>query len=203
MGVEIIRRPRSPRFNADGVAAMIKALVPGYIISRTGRGVDMHGKAFRAYSKRYLRVLRAMGEDTGVDLRLTGGMINSVKARGIEKRATGVTIYIAPDTGTSPVVRPPSTAQELSRTNALRGGGTAPAEGTFAGPLRRGANTKLGKALTPRRVSTGERGPIHSELAYWIHHGTKKMPARKFMGLTEEQTKSLFDEIEKVCWVWR
>lgn len=202
MGVEIRRRPRMPRFDGRVAAALIKSLVPAWILKRANRGISADDVPFHPYSERHLAFLAAMAEDTKVDLRLTGGLLNSVKARNVEIEGTRLVVTIAPDTGTSPRVTPPSLTKELAKTNAQRGG-TSTTEGTLSGPLRRGASTKLGQALTPRMIKTGERGPAHNELAHWIHYGTKRMPARRFLALTEREEKELRAEIEKVCFTWR
>jgi hypothetical protein len=106
MGVTITRRGRPPRFDANRIATIIKGVVPGMILERTNRGVDINGQQFAAYSRRYRNRLRRMGEDPKVDLRLSGGLLNSVKARGATLRADSVEVTIAPDTGTSPVWAP-------------------------------------------------------------------------------------------------
>jgi hypothetical protein len=207
MGVKITRRGGPggnggpPKFNARGVAALIKTIVPGDIIDRTGKGIDMNGKQFEQYSRRYQNLLRRMGETILVDLRQSGGLINSIKARKVEITATKVSITVAPDTGTSPQFVAPSTRGELAKANPERGRGMFGEAGGYSGPLRRGASTKLAKALTPRKIKTEGRSPPHSELGYWLHHGTPTMKARPFMGLTPEQTKSLFDEIRKIMWL--
>jgi hypothetical protein len=103
MGIEITKRGRMPKFNAEGIAREIQRFAPGAIIERTGRGLDLKGKPFAAYSPRYRNRLKRMGEDPKVDLRLSGGLLNSVKARDALLRADSVEVTIAPDTGTSPV----------------------------------------------------------------------------------------------------
>lgn len=202
MGVEIRRRPRMPRFNGRVAAALIKSLVPGWILARTDRGISADDVPFRAYSKRHLKNLRAMGEDTKVDLRLTGGLLNSVKARNVEVQGSKLIVTIAPDAGTSERVVPPSLTRELAKTNTQRGG-TSTTEGTLSGPLRRGASTKLGQALTPRMIKTGKRGPPHNVLARWLHFGAGRIPARRFLALTQREAKELLAEIAKVCFTWR
>lgn len=164
-GITVTKRPKIPRFNGTGVAALIKALVPGGIVERTGRGIDMHGRQFAAYSRRYLRQLQRMGEDPKVDLRLSGGLMNSIKARGVDITDNRVVVTVAPDTGTSPVWK------------AKAGG----------------------KKSRSSRVQ-GKQSPQHNILAHYLHYGTAKIKARPFLGLTPEQTKSLFDAIRKIMW---
>lgn len=103
MGVDIVYRGRMPKFNARGIAALIKATVPGAILKRVDKGTDLENKQFAQYSRRYIETLQRMGEDTKVDLRLSGGLMNSVKARETIIRDDSVEVVVAPDTGTSPV----------------------------------------------------------------------------------------------------
>lgn len=207
-GITVTRRrqgggpPGPPRFNGPGVAALIKALVPGGIVERTGRGIDMHGRQFAAYSRRYLRQLRRMGEDPKVDLRLSGGLMNSIKARGADITDNRVVVTVAPDTGTSPQYRAPSERRALRQAGLV--------EGRFGQQaVYRTLTRKEGKALQKslayeqagaRRIDTGRRGPQHNILAHYLHYGTAKIKARPFLGLTPEQTKSLFDAIRKIMW---
>lgn len=100
MGVTTKTTGEPPRWNGAKVAKVIAALVPGMIIRRTGQGIDRTGSPFAPYSKSYREALAAGGESQAVDLRLTGGLMNSVKVRSDRD----VTVTIAPDTGTSPAV---------------------------------------------------------------------------------------------------
>jgi hypothetical protein len=108
MGIEITKRGRMPTFNAANIAREIQRFAPGAIIERTMRGLDLKGQPFAGYSARYRRQLKRMGEDPKVDLRMSGGLLNSVKARDATLRADSVEVVIAPDTGTSPQYRAPS-----------------------------------------------------------------------------------------------
>ena len=101
-----------------------------------------------------------MGEDQSEDLRLTGGLMNSVKVREKRITAAGVEVVIAPDTGTSPQV--------------------------VASTYRSGQRKGQGKAKR-----TGQQGPPHNVLGYWLHHGTPHMRARPFMGLSPDQQAEL------------
>jgi phage gpG-like protein len=103
MGVTITKRGQPPRFNGDGVARLIKGLVPGEILRRTDQGIGSDGKPFAPYRPRYRKHLSDLGEDLKVDLRVSGGLMNSIKARGATIGADYVEVIIAPDTGTSPV----------------------------------------------------------------------------------------------------
>jgi len=192
MGITTKRSGTPVKFDAVKAAKVISAFVPGAILLRTAQGKSTTGNAFAAYSDSYRRTLRAMGEDQKVDLRLTGGLLNSVKVRDTVTAADYVKVTIAPDNGTSPEVRAPS------QTRAMRKAGLV--EGRFGETkiyktLRRGEAKKLAKDLEyetgARMIKTGERGPPHNVLGYWIHHGIG-MPARPFMGLTKEQEAELY-----------
>ena len=103
MPIEVKRTGTVPRFNAAKAAQIIRAYVPGAILRRTDRGVSSTGAPFAPYSKSYREKLIAGSEDTKVDLRLTGGLMNSIKGV-VTTTATQVAVTFAPDTGTSPQV---------------------------------------------------------------------------------------------------
>lgn len=151
MGITTKRSGPPVRFDADKAIRLISGYVPGAILRRTAQGVDANGKPFAPYTASYRATLGKMGEDVSEDLRLTGGLMNSVKVREKRVTAAGVEVVIAPDTGTSPQVSP-----------------------------------RNGKAHR-----TGDRGPPHNVLGYWLHHGTPHMRARPFMGLSPEQQTEL------------
>lgn len=151
MGITTRRTGTPVKFDAEKAARVIGAFVPGAILLRTGKGISSTGQAFASYSNKYRERLATMSEDQKIDIRLTGGLMNSVKVREKRISANGVEVVVAPDTGTSPQVTP-----------------------------------RNGKAHR-----TGERGPPHNVVGYWIHHGTATMPARPFMGLTREQEAEL------------
>lgn len=151
MGITTKRSGTPVKFDAEKAAKVIGGFVPGAILRRTDKGISSTGQAFASYSHSYRERLAAMSEDQKIDLRLTGGLMNSVKVREKRISANGVEVVVAPDTGTSPQVTP-----------------------------------RNGKAHR-----TGERGPPHNVLGYWIHHGTATMKARPFMGMTREQEREL------------
>ncbi|MGB1373628.1 MAG: hypothetical protein ACPG6R_10940 [Aequoribacter sp.] len=51
------------------------------VVRRTRAGLDTKGRRFKPYSKAYLKELAARGEELGVDLWRTGGMLGSVNER--------------------------------------------------------------------------------------------------------------------------
>lgn len=169
MGIKITRRGGSggggpPRFNPEAIAKVIAGLVPGMILRRTEKGLDANGQQFAPYSARYRKHLRDLGEDPKVDLRVSGGLMNSIKARSIEILKDAVRVVVAPDAGTSPVwTKRKDKAGRASRT-------------------------------------IGKQSPPHNIVGYWLHHGTPKMRARPFMGLTAEQWRTLRAAIAKVMW---
>lgn len=202
MGVTITKRGQPPRFNGDGVARLIKGLVPGEILRRTDKGIGSDGKPFAPYSPRYRKHLAELGEDPKVDLRVSGGLMNSIKPRSATIGADYVEVVIAPDTGTSPVWRPVTTSNEIRKTFTGRGRGAFGEMGGYSGPLRRGDDRRLTQRL--RRAGTmertGKQGPPHNVVGYWLHYGTPKMRARPFMGLTSEQMGRLWQMIGKILW---
>jgi hypothetical protein len=151
VGVERRRSGDPVRIDLERAVKIIRAYVPGAIIRRTGQGLDVEGRQFAPYSDSYHHALVEMAEDTSVDLRLTGGLINSIKVRSVEQSTSSCEVTIAPDTGTSPAVH----------------------------------------AANGRAKRSGRRGPPHNVLGWWLHHGTDRMPARPFMGLTPEQRAEL------------
>lgn len=151
MGITTKRSGPPVKFDAAKAIRLIAGYVPGAIVRRTAQGLDTHGQPFAPYTPRYRQTLAKMGEDQSEDLRLTGGLMNSVKVREKRVTAAGVEVVIAPDTGTSPQV--------------VASGG--------------------------RAKRTGQQGPPHNVLGYWIHHGTATTPARPFMGLTPDQEREL------------
>lgn len=106
MGITTKRSGTPVKFDAVKAAKVISAFVPGAILLRTAQGKSTTGNAFAAYSDSYRKTLRAMGEDQKVDLRLTGGLLNSVKVRDTVTAADYVQVTIAPDNGTSAQVVP-------------------------------------------------------------------------------------------------
>jgi hypothetical protein len=104
MGVTIRRTGKPYKFDAVKVEKLIKAYVPGAIIRRTDKGISSTGSIFAPYSPEYVDALRRGGESTAVDLRLTGGLINSIKVVSIDVSANSLRFVIAPDAGTSPSV---------------------------------------------------------------------------------------------------
>jgi hypothetical protein len=119
MGVTIRRTGKPYKFDASKVEKVIKAFVPGAIIRRTSKGISSTGSSFAPYRESYQQALRRGGEDQAVDLRMTGGLINSIKVVSIDVSANSLRFVIAPDAGTSPSV-------SLAGGRAKRTGGRSP-----------------------------------------------------------------------------
>lgn len=194
MGITIKKSGRPPRFNAEGIAREIKRFAPGAVVERVGRGLDIFGRPFAAYSRRYRNFLKRGGEDQKVDLRLTGGLMNSIKARDALLRADYVEVTIAPDTGTSPVWVPKSGGQQRYN-RAMRRFEKAAAAGDYSSHL---AGRQAAKAYRMQRTS--KQSPQHNVVGYWLHNGTTTAPARPWMGLDPKQEAYLREMIARIMW---
>jgi len=118
MSVTVTKRGQH-KVNADRMVDILKTEAVSRIIRRTGSGVGAYDKPFAGYSSGYLRALLEGGEDTRVDLRLTGGLLNSVRVIRVERISRNVTrVVIAPDAGTSPAV---SLAEGRAKRTSRRG----------------------------------------------------------------------------------
>jgi len=191
-----------PKFNAQGIAREIQRFAPGAIVERVGRGLDVKGQPFAGYSARYRRQLKRMGEDPKVDLRLSGGLMNSVKARDATLRADSVEVVIAPDTGTSPQYRAPSERRAYRQASLAEG---RFAERGVARTLTKAEGRAFAKSLKyetagARRIDTGRRSPPHNIVGYWLHFGTPTMRARPWMGLDPKQEAYLLKRIAEIMW---
>ena len=147
MGITTKTSGEPPRWNGAKVAKVIAALVPGMIIRRTGQGIDRNGKKFQGYSRAYRKALAAGGESQAVDLRLTGGLMNSIKVRSSTHSDTEATVTVAPDTGTSPAVT-------LADGRAKRTGRRGPPHNVLAYWIETGTGTAPARpflGLTPEQ----------------------------------------------------
>jgi len=99
-----VTRSGAMKVDIERLIETLKVEAVARILRRTAGGTDMHDRPFKGYSAGYLKALGEGGEDSRVDLRLTGGLLNSVKVVRVERRGNTTTIVIAPDTGTSPAV---------------------------------------------------------------------------------------------------
>lgn len=106
MGITTKRTGTPVKWDGEKAAKLIAGYVPGAIIRRTGQGIGSDGNPLAPYTAAYRATLAAMGEDPAVDLRLTGGLLNSIKVRSKAHTDRDATVVVAPDTGTSPAVYP-------------------------------------------------------------------------------------------------
>lgn len=167
VGVEVIHKGERARVDVLAIAKGIAAFLPGLIIDRVDAGLDIHDKAFAPYSPSYRAALQMAGEDTKVDLRLTGGLINSVKVRRIVRKSDGVVVvHVGPDSGTSP--RVPLAPPWVS--------GDADARAAWM-------------AHPPKR--SGRRGPQHNAVGAYLHKGTATMRPRPWLGLSPRDLADL------------
>lgn len=194
MGITIRKSGRPPKFNAQGIAREIQRFAPGAIVRRTEQGLDINGRPFAPYSRRYRNFLRRGGEAQNVDLRLTGGLLNSVKARDALLGADRVEVTIAPDTGTSPVWVPKAGGKKRYN-RAMRRFEKAAAAGDYSSHL---AGRQASKAYRMQRTS--KQSPPHNMVGYWLHFGTSTIKPRPWMGLDLKQAAYLREMIAKVMW---
>lgn len=88
MGVKIIKSPKKYKFDTLKVNIALREAAMDYrseTIERTKKGLDIHNKSFKPYSKRYAKAKalgklpRSSGKKTDiVDLELSGDMLNSI-----------------------------------------------------------------------------------------------------------------------------
>ena len=108
MGMKRTSAPLTPlKFDMDKAVKIVKGFVIGAVLKRVDEGRDIYGVPFVPYSAAYVNKLRKMGEDTKVDLRVTSGLMNSIKVRDVVKDEDSARIIIAPDAGTSRSRNPP------------------------------------------------------------------------------------------------
>lgn len=152
------------------VAPTIGTAIVGHILERVGEGLDIKGKPFKAYSLRYRRFLAAAGESDLVDLRLTGGMLNSLAVRSIRIEEVSATIIVGPGTGTSKRVR-------AVRGRTTRKGRIIP--GRLTGTPSKGSAKSLG------------RSPAHNVLGAILQRD------RPWLGLSPDGRKAIARLIER------
>lgn len=105
----------------EAIAKVCAARIPGLVLDRVARGLDVDDKPFAPYSASYRETLGKMGESpSAVDLRLTGGLLNSVRLTRTEKGKDWVTLVFAPDAGASPQVRAPSRGKPRAKRTGRR-----------------------------------------------------------------------------------
>lgn len=85
-------------------ADVVSALAIGEVKRAVAEGRDREGRPLQPYSASYQKSLAEAGEDTRVDLRVTGGLMGSIGERYRVERGDTLVIGIGPDSGTSPEV---------------------------------------------------------------------------------------------------
>ncbi len=83
------------------IAQTIGAAAIGHVLERVDAGLDTADKPFEPYSEGYAAWLAKGGEDTTVDLRVTGGLMASVAVRSSKVTPTGCAVVVGPGTGSS------------------------------------------------------------------------------------------------------
>lgn len=126
----------------QALAASIGPAAVGHVLTRVDEGKDLKDQPFEKYTRPYADWLTEVGENPmHVDLRLTGGLMNSVAVRDVAAKGDGFTMVIGPGTGTSEM-----------RT----GGGTHGEDGDLRTTNRRGPPHNLvGKYLSRKRPWLG------------------------------------------------
>lgn len=105
MSIVVTRSGDPPRVPLQRIAKLVATLAPGLIRERTGEGLDVKDRPFKAYSRDYLLAKTAAGRNAGVNLTVTNGLLGSVAAFSVVVTENGFTIVIAPGAGTSAAVQ--------------------------------------------------------------------------------------------------
>jgi hypothetical protein len=104
----------------DAIARLCAARVPGLVLDRVNKGLDINDKPFAPYSASYREQLAEMGEGADVDLRQTGGLLNSVRHVKTDKGKDVITLHFAPDAGSSAQVKAPRTGKARAKRTGKR-----------------------------------------------------------------------------------
>lgn len=168
-----IKRRGKLAIDFEKIAAAIAPDVVGHIKRRVASGLDIKDRQFIEYSDSYKKRLVAMGEnDSHVDLWLTGGLLNSVQFVGKRIEGQRMTMVFSPDTGTSAQVAPK------------------------AGTGRTRPNSK-GRVVSAAS-RTGQRGPEHNIVGYWLHVGKGRMPARPWLGISPTGVRQIMNKLHRL-----
>ena len=167
--VEVIHKGEKARIPVERIAKVIAGLAPGLITERVDAGLDTSDKPFARYAPNYATALALAGEDGKTDLRLTGGLMNSVKTKRLIKRADGVVVVVVgPDSGTSPrvLLAPPWVVNDPDAAAAW-------------------------KRKHPGAPRTNRRTRSHNAIGAYLHYGTPTMRARPWLGLSPTDIRDL------------
>lgn len=153
-----------------GLAKVVGPAAVGHVLDRCDQGLDIHDQPFAPYSKEYAQWLTEGGEDpTHVDLRLTGGLLSSVKVQQQSVDGAVLALDIGPGTGTS---------EERH------------VHGVSAFERFKGAKGVKPKGK-PRLTKTGKRGPPHNLVGQYLQ---KKRP---WLGISPKGMKVIASIIER------
>ncbi len=90
------------KFDLQRVEAYLKARIPGIVIRRTEKGIDVKGRPFKPYNAEYAKRRLLAGRGSQPRLWLTGGMVGSFAFRASRAGADGLTVTFSPGASTSP-----------------------------------------------------------------------------------------------------
>lgn len=116
-----VKHVKKLELDPQRIAKQLAPAILGAVLARVDAGVDTKDQPFAQYSTAYLERLAKMGEDGKVDLRVTGGLMNSLKHLRTEIVGAVITMYFGPDTGTSAAVAPPPTGKKRAKRTGERG----------------------------------------------------------------------------------
>jgi hypothetical protein len=102
MSVKVTHHGRAD-FAVDRILDFLVAQAVGMVQRRTAKGIDANGNAFPAYSPSYAAALVEGGENTKVDLTVTGAYLASIseRSREVDMERGVARATIGPGTGTS------------------------------------------------------------------------------------------------------
>lgn len=164
------------------------------IKERTKKGIDMFGNPFAPYSESYKRQRMNASRSYAVQLVLSGDMLRSLaveKTEILEQRATAII----------GVTANPSTYVDLrSRTQKVQG--PVAFEVDKKGYSRevavrnsRGETSVKGSKRKGKGEPPGDREAANI-VGYWLHHGTKDMPARPWCGVSEKEILQIVKDLQ-------
>ncbi len=161
----------APKLTLDLTDAekILKSLIPNLIKERVAKGFDKNGNRFVDYSDGYKDQLERMGNNTNVDLLLTGGFLADIKTLSVKRNKGYLELHVGAGSATSATVTPP--------------------------PIEYKKNGEEKKSR-PRMVKTGKHGPSHNQLGRWMQEGANG-PKREWLGLTKQQWAEIKAQVIK------
>lgn len=195
------------KWNPDPKAVdLIVARAIGMVRKRTTEGIDGHGKAFEAYSDEYAEAKAEAGRGTNVNLTVTQTLLRSVAERARSILLDRAEVTIGPGQGPHPVY-------SLGEGRVHRGGGLTVGESrVLEGAKDLGRSNKEGGTKEDRRIARearalvkarrgarAARAPSTNSIGYWLHKGTKHLPPRPWLMLTDQDRKRLGAMIQRMA----